>query len=234
MPSTNDNRSVLTSIYNTMQTTIDNLATKFRNKTDDLLETMLGISIEGLCDNNLKNRRFMERLMRLNVLEKDTTMNLLGNDAMPYGNSKMLDTNSVHPSYTSDVDYVKNYMQYRYDDNVRKTDVNPSSFNDYGNGNELYTRTQNLFPDELNALTGTYSNHVWQIRNRDSILSKTKNLFNANKINTIISGFCTSRGEGGVTDDTDAKSQYGMSHGRNLLLKRAETDGGNGNYNING
>lgn len=234
MPSTNNNRSVLTSIYNTMQTTIDNLATKFRNKTDDLLETMLGISIDGLCDNNLKNRRFMERLMRLNVLEKDTTMNLLGNDAMPYGNSRMLDTNSVHPSYTSDVDYVKNYMQYRYDDNVRKTDVNPSSFNDYGNGNELYTRTQNLFPDELDALTGTYSNHVWQIRNRDSILSKTKNLFNANKINTIISGFCTSHGEGGVTDDTDAKSQYGMSHGRNLLLKRAETDGGNGNYNING
>lgn len=37
-----------------MQTTIDNLATKFRNKTDDLLETMLDISIEGLCDNNLK------------------------------------------------------------------------------------------------------------------------------------------------------------------------------------
>lgn len=234
MPSINDNRSVLTSIYNTMQTTIDNLATKFRNKTDGLLETMLGISIEGLCDNNLKNRRYMERLMRLNILEKDTTINLLGNDAMPYGNSRMLDTNSVHPSYASDVDYVKNYMQYRYDDYVRKTDVNPSSFNDYGNGNELYTRTQNLFPDELDALTGTYSNHVWQIRNRDSILSKTKNLFNANKINTIISGFCTSHGEGGVTDDTDAKSQYGMSHGRNLLLKEAEFDGGTGFYDVNG
>lgn len=234
MPSTNNNRSVLTSIYNTMQTTIDNLATKFRNKTDDLLETMLGISIEGLCDNNLKNRRFMERLMRLNVLEKDTTMNLLGNDAMPYGNSRMLDTNSVHPSYTSDVDYVKNYMQYRYDDYVRKTDVNPSSFNDYGNGNELYTRTQNLVPDELNRLEGRYSNHKWQAVNRDSILSKTKNLFNANKINTIISGFCTSHGEGGVTDDTDAKSQYGMSHGRNLLLKEAEFDGGTGFYNVNG
>ena len=234
MPSTSNNRSVLTSIYNTMQTTIDNLATKFRNKTDDLLETMLDISIEGLCDNNLKNRRYMERLMRLNILEKDTTMNLLGNDAMPYGNSRRLDTNSVHPSYTRNIDYVKNFMEYRHEDSVRRTDVNPSSSNDYGNGNELYTRTTNLVPDELNALTGTYSNHVWQIRNRDSILSKTKNLFNANKINTIISGFCTSNGEGGVTDDTDVKSQYGMSHGRNLLLKEAEFDGGTGFYDVNG
>lgn len=217
-----------------MQTTIDNLAIKFRNKTDDLLETMLDISIEGLCDNNLKNRRFMERLMRLNILEKNTTMNLLGNDAMPYGNSRMLDTNSVHPSYASDVDYVKNYMQYRYDDSVRKTNINPSSFNDYGNGNELYTRTQNLVPDELNRLEGRYSNHRWQAVNRDSILRKTKNLFNANKINTIISGFCTNHGEGGITDDTDAKSQYGMSHGRNLLLKEAESDAGTGFYNVNG
>lgn len=217
-----------------MQTTIDNLAIKFRNKTDDLLETMLDISIEGLCDNNLKNRRFMERLMRLNILEKNTTMNLLGNDAMPYGNSRMLDTNSVHPSYASDVDYVKNYMQNRYNDSVRKTNINPSSFNDYGNGNELYTRTQNLVPDELNRLEGRYSNHRWQAVNRDSILRKTKNLFNANKINTIISGFCTNNGEGGITDDTDAKSQYGMSHGRNLLLKEAESDAGIGFYNVNG
>ena len=234
MPSTNDNRSVVTSIYNTMQTTIDNLATKFRNKTDDLLETMLDISIEGLCDNNLKNRRYMERLMRLNVLEKDTTMNLLGNDAMPYGNSRMLDTNSVHPSYVRDIDYVKNFMEYRYKDSTRMTDLNPSTFNDYGNGNELYTRTTNLFPDELNRLEGRYSNHKWQAVNRDSILRKTKDLFNANKINTIISGFCTSHGEGGVTDDTDAQSQYGMSHGRNLLLEKAESDGGTGFYNVNG
>lgn len=223
-----------------MQTTIDNLATKFRNKTDDLLETMLDISIEGLCDNNLKNRKYMERLMRLNILEKDTTMNLLGNDAMPYGNSRMLDTNSVHPSYVRDIDYVKNFMEYRHEDYTRKTDLNPSSFNDYGNGNELYTRTQNLVPDELNRLEGRYSNHTWysndrwQRRNRDSILAKTKALFNANKINTIISGFCTSHEGGGVTDDTDAKSQYGMSHGRNLLLKEAESDGGTGFYNVNG
>ena len=234
MPSTNNNRSVLTSIYNTMQTTIDNLATKFRNKTDDLLETMLDISIEGLCDNNLKNRRYMERLMRLNILEKDTTMDLLGNDAMPYGNSRRLDTNSVHPSYTRNIDYVKNFMEYRHEDSVRRTDVNPSLFNDYGNGNELYTRTTNLVPDELNALTGTYSNHVWQIRNRDSILSKTKKLFDANKINTIISGFYTKHGESGITDDTDAQSQYGMSHGRNLLLSEAENDGGTGWYDVNG
>ena len=234
MPSVNNNRSVLTSIYNSMQTGIEELAIKFRNKTDDLLETMLDISIEGLCDNNLKNRRYMERLMRLNIIEKNMTMNLLGDNAMPYGNSRMLDRNTVHPSYVRDIDYVKNFMEHRYEDSTHRTDLNPSAFNDYSNGNELYTRTTNLVPDELNRLEGRYSNHKWQTVNRDSILSKTKNLFNANKINTIISGFYTNHGEGGVTDDTDVISQYGMSHGRNLLLKKAESDAGTGFYNVNG
>ena len=234
MPSINNNRSVLTSVYNSMQTGIEELAIKFRNKTDDLLETMLDISIDGLCDNNIKNRRYMERLMRLNIFEKDTTMDLLGTDAMPYGNSRMLDGNSVHPSYTSDRDYVTNFMQHRHEDFTRSVKLNTVTYNSYGNGNELYTSTQNLVPDELDRLEGRYSNHKWQAVNRDSILKKTKNLFDANNINTIISRFCTSEGEGGITDDTDTKSQYGMSHGRNLLLKSAENPNSVDNYDVNG
>lgn len=74
----------------------------------------------------------------------------------------------------------------------------------------------------------------------DSILNKTKLLFNQKKIDTIISRFHTEgnvdtqdRGKSGLVNG-NASTRYGMSHGRNLLTKRAEDSKGNGNFNTNG
>ena len=225
-------RSLLTSIYNSVQTDIENLAVKFRNKTDDLIETMLDISIDALCVNNLKNRAYMERLMRINAVNADYTLNNLGSDAMHYGDSSVITANVLHPSYAYETDYIRNFVEIQYDNTTEEVDKNPSY--DMYKGGELYKRTTNLFPDDLNALSGTYSNQRWQTNNRNSILFKTKKLFSQGKINTLLSRFATGAdgGSNGVTDGRDVGSQFGMSHGNNLLLKSAEN--GEGEYNING
>lgn len=63
----------------------------------------------------------------------------------------------------------------------------------------------------------------------DSILTKTKILFNNNKIDSIISRFHTygnidkqDRGNSGLISGNASTKRYGMSHGRNLLTREAE------------
>lgn len=235
MSTATGDRTLLTDIYNSVQTGIENLAVKFRNKTDDMIETMLGITIDGLCDNNLKNRVYMERLMRINAVENEFTLNNIGNDAVMGGDSGQINqSRTLHPTYAESVNYVDNYIKYKNDEKTRESQTS-TQFRDYANHNEIYTQRTNLVPDDLDALTGTYSSKVWRYGNQRSILTKTKKLFAQGKINTIISRFCTG-GDGndykGVTDSGDIVTQYGMSHGRNLLLKEAEN--GTGQYNING
>lgn len=225
-------RSLLTSIYNTIDTTIDNLAMKFRNKTDDLIETMLDITISDLCNNTLKNYTYMQRLMRINAVEHQTTINQLGYNAAPYGNSKETNNTMQMPSYVEDVNYYKNFVKRSDGDTTRV--VSSDNRTDYSKG-ELYKKTTRLFPDDLDALNGNYSNQRWNNLNELGILAKTKKLFQMNKINTIISRFSTSTGGViGVNDETDIQSKYGMSHGRNLLRKDCETGNSAEKYNIHG
>ena len=207
MPTATGDRTLLTDIYNSVQTGIENLAVKFRNKTDDMIETMLGITIDGLCDNNLKNRVYMERLMRINAVENEFTLNNIGNDAVMGGDSGQINqSRTLHPTYAESVNYVDNYIKYKNDEKTRESQTS-TQFRDYANHNEIYTQRTNLVPDDLDALTGTYSSKVWRYGNQRSILTKTKKLFAQGKINTIISRFCTG-GDGndykGVTDSMDA------------------------------
>lgn len=224
-------RSELTAIYNTIQTSIDDLVVKFRNKTDDIISTMLNITIEGLCSNNVKNRMYMQRLMRINYTEEQSTRNLLGNNAVKMGNSSVIDEKpNIHVSYTQDINYIDNVLNT---DGLGKTinRDNSQTYNEYYKG-EVYNRTKKLVPDELNQLS---SEDTWVINNSRTLLYQTKKLFNDNKINSLISRFCTGGNgyESGVTDENDIVSQYGMSRGRNLLLKNAEEQT-NGQYLING
>lgn len=229
-------RSILTSLYNSAQIGIENLSNTLRTNSDTIIETVLNVSIEGICNNNLKNRVFMERLMRINYFEKETTLSQIGNNALSNGDSSSITRfGNISPSYTKDYNYIDNFVKYKneYKTSEQQTSSQYTSYQKIG---ELYSVRTNLVPDELNKLSGTYSSHRWQCKNKESLLWKTKKLFNDGKINTIISKFGTGCDgtNNGVTDSSDVQTQYGMSHGKNLLIKDAENGKNIGKYEING
>ena len=150
----------------------------------------------------------------------------------------------MSPSYVSDINYTDNFarnvsgMEQNGYISTRRTETRGSG-NDgnYVNHGQLYSQTSNLFPDDNDTLTDDSAK--WELEGqKDSILSKTKELFNQAKINTLISRF---HGDGGVMGGAenvsgigDANTQkFGKSHGRNLLLRDVEKNGGKG-YSING
>ncbi len=233
-------RSAITGLHQLLLSSVDNLADRARSASTDLMETMLGISILEFCDFNTKMGIFMNRLMQININEKRITLNNLGKDAMDYGLSDNITGKVLRPSYAEGMNYL-NYVQdvragepqgilsTQHDNPVgiaQKTE-SPDKF-DYGN----------LYPDDLSSGNGDFrQTKKWRWEaNQNSILYKTKRLFEDHKINTIISRF-------GTQADSDSnhiyyngskRTVYGESHGRNLLKASAEQSGAQDQYMLNG
>ena len=224
--------------------TIDNIALNNRCKYNFMEGLIKDLSIDKFCNFNNRNEVYLRRLMMLNITEHDITMSALGVDAAFKGDGSNITASAISPSYTRDINYTDNFarnvsgMEQNGYISTRRTESRGSS-NDgnYVNHGQLYNQTSNLFPDDNDTLTDDSSK--WELEGqKDSILSKTKELFNQAKINTLISRF---HGDGGVKGGVenvsgigDANTQkFGKSHGRNLLLRDVEKNGGNG-YSING
>ena len=222
--------SKLTNSIETSDKKIDHEALNGRNKPDDLFTIIAGMDIQSSYDFMNKNREFMKRLMRLNKQEKDITLNAIGVDVT--GQS-----NVITNEYVKDYDHVKgnNYLedyvktlpqnQQAGDETTMLQLESSNHFNYSGLHNDLYAVNQNLYPDDESK--GTFSNK-WIVENRNSLMYKTKKLFNSKKIGTIISAFHTNPNRTFSALD-NAKSKYGLSHGRNLLTKTAE-NGANSAY----
>ena len=222
--------SKLTNSIETTSKTIDNEALTGRNKVDDLYSLLAGMDIKSSYDFMNKNREFMKRLMRLNKQEKEITLNALGVDVTG-------ESNTVTNEYVKDYEHVKgnNYLedyvktlpqnQQVGDETTTLQLESGTHYNYSGLHNDLYAVNQNLYPDDENK--GSFSNK-WIVENQNSLMYKTKKLFNSKKIGTIISRFHTDPNRSYSTLD-NAKSKYGLSHGRNLLTKSAET-GANSSY----
>lgn len=97
--------------------------------------------------------------------------------------------------------------------------------------NQSQNSTSNVYWNESNSTgDGVYDYDSYAL-GPDSILYKTKQLFNSHQISTIVSRFHTE----GDTDyfhnfGNGTSSKYGMSHGRNLLTKDADNDKGGVTY----
>lgn len=207
----------------TVDKKIDYEALNGRNKADSLYSVLVGMDIKSSSDFMNKNREFMKRLMRLNKQEKDITLNALGVDVT--GDSNTVTNEHVrHYKHVGDNDYYEGYAktirqnQLIGDETTSMQLESSNHFNYSGLHNDLYSVTQNLYPDDENS--GTFANK-WIVENRNSLLYKTKKLFNSKKVKTIISRFHTDPNT--IPSPLDnAKSKYGLSHGRNLLTKEAE------------
>lgn len=233
-------RSSITALHDLMLSNIDSLATRLSGATTDLMETMLGISILEFCDFNTKMGIFMNRLMQININERRITLNNLGSDAVDYGNSDNITPHALKPSYAEGMNYLDFVRKVRssepagvlstqkspYIGSAQKTE-SPDKF-DYGN----------LYPDDLSQGDDKYfRTRRWRWNeDQNSLLFKTKSLFERNKINTLISRFGTKTDgkSNSIIYNGSKKTVYGESHGRNLLKANMEVPFGGGEYMLNG
>lgn len=232
-------RSFTSAVTYNAYKTIDDKANMMRGKINDFLSDLLGTEIDEFCGFNDKNERYMKRLMLLNVSEHEITMDSLGTNAALLGDGTKITNMAQSPSYASDINYTDNFARQIDSDEKHGKNTTRYSQNDYSgnyvNHNQVYSKTTNVYYDDND--TGTFA--LIDYSNQNSVLYKTKALFNAAKMNTIISRFHTDggcrsgNGNENVSGIGDAKSIFGKSHGRNLLLKSAEDGNGNG-YSING
>ena len=205
---------------------------RMKGADNDVIESLAKMQIGGFCDFNTKMGEFMERLMRINLNEHNITLDETGFDAHRFGESDSLNYDITKSySYTKDNNYIEDFVKQ-----VKKDEVNGIDATQKMAADGVYMKTTNMYPDDITgAGSGDFRSYEkWAVKNKNSILYKTKQLFRQKKINTIISKFGTNAD--GLSNDIlykgSNRTAYGESHGRNLLKKDAENGGGN--YNING
>lgn len=216
----NTNRDEITAAVDFTYKTIDTLALYAREKSDSIIDMLSKVSPNEMCNFGIRNGIYMMRLMRLNEKEKEITLKALGTDAVLNGDSSSITGAALSPSYAKGYNYVDTFVNIHKQDISSGIDV--TSINKINNrSEELELGKRNLYHDDNG--TGTFDNKIKSV-NLNSILNKTKRLFNQHKINTIISRFHT---DSNLTDNSmDVRTEYGLSHGRNLLKGDAQRNGG--------
>lgn len=215
----NTNRDEITAAVDFTYKTVDTLALYAREKSDSVIDMLSKVSPNEMCNFGIRNGIYMMRLMRLNEKEKEITLNALGTDAVLNGDSSSITGAALSPSYAKGYNYVDNFV------NAHKQEIangiNVTSINKIKNrSEELELGKRNLYHDDNG--TGTFDNKINSV-NLNSILNKTKRLFNQHKINTIISRFHT---DSNLTENSmDVRTEYGLSHGRNLLKGDVQREG---------
>lgn len=197
---------------------IDDATSTYKDYSKDLvqqvqkhyvLSELLGVPISGYSSFTLRNQFYRNRLMNLNIEQHNKILNNFGEGTIPsLGNVSDINYNDDFASVISGEEIAGN--------NTTRQRLQGGS--NYDNINDLYYNTSNLYYDDNN--NGTFSNRL-KLTNPNSILNKTKKLFNMYKIDTIISRFHTESSDINQSIGS-AVSVYGMSHGRNLLKKDAE------------
>ena len=197
---------------------IDDATSTYKDYSKDLvqqvqkhyvLSELLGVPISGYSSFTLRNQFYRNRLMNLNIEQHNKILNNFGEGTIPsLGDVSDINYNDDFASVISGEEIAGN--------NTTRQRLQGGS--NYDNINDLYYNTSNLYYDDNN--NGTFSNKL-KLTNPNSILNKTKKLFNMYKIDTIISRFHTESSDINQSIGS-AVSVYGMSHGRNLLKKDAE------------
>lgn len=213
----------------------EGVVNKVRNSVGSWgFEGILNTPIDDYCLIDMADWQ-LRKNMFLNIVEKNVTLDILGDSVTGITNRISGETYDYRYTYTEG----NNYLDYQ---NVAKLSTTREGYTsnnvqNYVDHNQLYSNTTNLYPDEDNSGTDKFSNNKkWMYyegnNNRNSIIYKTKKLFDDRKINTIISRFHTDPDRLDLYSNTEAKSDYGLSHGRNLLTYDAERNGIS--YNRNG
>lgn len=175
--------------------------------------------------------------MRHHMLRNDIQRNNLqatnGGSAYPNGNSD-INPPLIEYSYAKNQSYKTNFAdKIHVDEKIGFLQTNERDISS-GQITHKYLDYESKGTEEAAPQGGGLHSEVEpvmftaKVEDRNSLLYKTKRLFNANKINTIISKYHT---DPNVKYNGQVGSQYGESHGRNLLTKESETGQNNVMYN---
>ena len=183
-------------------------------------KTMLMTPIEDYCLVDMADWK-MRRSLFMSMVERNTTLDMIADSVSGTSRKVSDEVYKYEYSYTDGNNYLEEYQRNADIGTTRKTEIDVISHN------SEYGKNRNLYPDDNDSGEDKfYDNDKWSVEpsnsNRNSILHKTKELFRCRKINTIISRFHTEDNNGGLYDERDVKTSYGISHGRNLLTYDAE------------
>lgn len=221
-----------------------------QNKSNNLLDIIENTHVDTHQRFVENNNKYMKRLMEINLNQREHILNNLGKNAHMNGSSDVYTSEVLKPSYVEGNNYLEFAQKVQSEEARGNITTRTNNWQGYG-------ETANLYPDELAAFsrgtdvsqiysigsgaaagyasTSESSFNVWNVGcESNSILYKTKKLYNERKINSIVARFGT--GADMVTPITyngQIATQYGESRGRNLLTKEAENSF-KGGYNING
>ena len=209
---------------------------------DKLLESLGASTVKEFCNCTDINYPIMQQIMQLNVQEYWTNRKISLSDAASNGDSRRVSGLAMHPEYAKGMDYVLNVV-----DKIEQTEASGQASGrrvlKADNNGKYYTNhnqiggywAQDLHYDDNEV--GVPNAVVCQNPNQDgfvaqNVIAQTRKLFQDRKMATIISRFHTEQAPEYLGD---AKTAYGLSHGRNLLKKQAENNDASANtYYING
>ena len=191
-----------------------------------IITTMLGMEIGDYCNFNDRMYGYMTRLMLINLWEHNTTLVMLceSGSNQANANSQTITHEAQIPPYTKGNNYlenVRNIIAYEpAGQHATNIDIQDGP----------YKKNNNLFPDDNDQRAEEFTNgDVWSVSDPNSILYKTKCLFRQRKIKSLISRFGTNADanpkETTIPEEGNARTKFGLSHGRNLLTKNAEDNG---------
>lgn len=182
-----------------------------------IFPSVFDIPIYLFTNFNAKNYQYMQLHMLRNLQERHITLNNLGENAYANGDGRNFGMSPMQPYYVEDNNYVefvkKNIIAEQ--DGQLVTRLN--------NRDNTFFQTSNKYTDISSidkGITFTGDGNV----DKNSILYKTKKLWNTKKVKTIVSAFHTDptlRYTGQV-----GYNEYGESHGRNLLKYESDPENG--------
>ena len=182
-----------------------------------IFPSVFDIPIYLFTNFNAKNYQYMQLHMLRNLQERHITLNNLGENAYANGDARNFGTSPIEPYYVED----NNYVEFVKKDIIAEqngqlvTRVNDKKNTFYQTSNKYYD-----ISSTDKGITFTGDNNI----DKNSILYKTKTLWNTHKIKSIVSAFHTDptvRYTGQV-----GYEQYGESHGRNLLKYESDPEKG--------
>ena len=196
-------------------------------------DTLITTPIEEYCANDMGYRQML-RLMEINA-EAKYARNVLFGDGVTGSSGKVSDEALLYDyTYTKDTNYLNKFQLNHAPETTTKVVTRNDNVQDYSKDghNKLYGVHVNLYHDDNGTGSDDFTDekktdYYIANRNEESILAKTKKLFNARKVNTIISRFYTDNPNNKPNDvsETASSEKYKLSHGRNLLTYDAERKG---------
>lgn len=201
----------------------------FNNAFGDILSELMGLNIFAIRNFNALNHAIMEYQISRSTFENERILEYSGSSAYANGDPSNYSEVPYVPSYAAD----RTYLQFS--DNISAYELSSDM-------STFYTEDGRVDDSQKNNVFNT-AHYYWDLNSpanddhqqepseevrfpndpaaRNSILYKTRKLFEQGKIKSIVSQFHTE----GVQYNGQVATKYGESHGRNLLTKSAETGG---------